>query len=309
MVHGRLSSRGSRFAFCSRFVARRRVVALPSRRRRRRPRRARGRMSSSSPPIASKGARRALPASGWPATTSPCSSRASAPSRCPATRTCFSPSSSRRAAATADRRSRFTARWRTTPQTSANGRRGAGAGALLLGRCAGEGTGGVRRLRAGRAGLAELRLRQLRRPRREGQDRARPPLLPRGCRRADQGRARPLLGPPLQGACGAAARRERAADRHRPALAECRRDAANELRHRALGLRHSRGQHQRRGGERALRGRGQDARSGAAGARFGQSARRRLRAACDGRSDDESCSRKADGAERRRLPAGECANP
>ena len=63
-------------------------------------------------------------------------------------------------------------------------------------------------------------------PRREGQDRRRVPLLPRGRRSADARDALALLGSALQGAGGAAARRQGAAGDHGPAIAERRRSRA-----------------------------------------------------------------------------------
>ena len=81
----------------------------------------------------------------------------------------------------------------------------------------------------------ELRLRQLRRARRQGQDRPRPALLPRGCRSEDARDPRPLLRSALQGDGRAAARREGAARRHRSALAQRGRDDSDDVRHGAAG--------------------------------------------------------------------------
>ena len=66
---------------------------------------------------------------------------------------------------------------------------------------------------------------------------------------ADQktrGHPRALRRPALQGDGGAAARREGDAGRHRPALAERRRDDSDDLRHGARRLGHRRREHQRR---------------------------------------------------------------
>ncbi len=174
-------------------------------------------MSKRSPHRVSKDARRGLKASGSPLSTSPRSSPASGRDRCRAAATC-SPvrvhgGQPRRRLARVDQPRR-----RRRPGL----RRRPGAGALVLRRRRGHRPRCVRRLRARRPGGARFRVRQLRDARRQGQDRRRPPLLPRGCRPGHALHPRPLFRPALQGHGRAPARREGAARRHRAALAERR---------------------------------------------------------------------------------------
>ena len=124
-----------------------------------------------------------------------------------------------------------------------------------------DGAGRLRRLRHRRARRPGFRLRQLRDARREGQDRPRAALLPRGRRAEDARHPRALRRPALQGDGRAAARRQGDDRRHRPALAERRRAGADDVRHGARRLRHRRRQHQRRRSRRRCSRRaGQDAR-------------------------------------------------
>ena len=109
------------------------------------------------------------------------------------------------------------------------------AGAVVLRQRRSQRLGGVRRLRARRARHAELRLRQLRRPRREGQDRRRAALLPRG-RRSEDAR-HPRRATPTFATRRMAARQRGAkgdARRHRTAIAERRRDDADDASTRRL---------------------------------------------------------------------------
>ena len=136
--------------------------------------------------------------------------------------TCSRRSSSPPAAATAARSVIVAAQSGTAAIVTGRRRRSARSRSPTMREVTGD--GGLRRLRHRRPRVAELRLRQLRRPRRQGQDRRRPPLLPGGRRPADEGDPRALFGPSLQGDGRAAARREGDARRHRPALAQRRRD-------------------------------------------------------------------------------------
>ena len=104
-----------------------------------------------------------------------------------------------------------------------------------------DGAGRLRRLRHRRARQPGLRLRQLRDARREGQDRPRAALLPRGCRAEDARHPRALRRSALQGDGGAAARREGDARRHRAALAQRRRAGADDVRHGDRRIGHRRG--------------------------------------------------------------------
>ena len=123
------------------------------------------------------GARRDRTANGLPPTTSPRSSSGSGPGRCRAA-TCSVPFE-------------FTAGSRDGGSSRVGGRadRAFDGAAATCRRCrsptmAGDRRGRVCRLRHRGARVAELRLRQLRRARREGQGRRRPALFPRGCRRS-----------------------------------------------------------------------------------------------------------------------------
>ena len=137
----------------------------------------------------------------------------SAPSRCQARRICFTRSSSPRAPRTRDRALTVTQDGR---RRRARSTRPTQVQALSFSDSGGsQRPGRVRRLRPRRAGEPELRLRQLRRARRQGQGRPRASLLSRGRRSEDAGDPRALLGPSLQGDGGAPARRQGAA-RGRP---------------------------------------------------------------------------------------------
>ena len=135
----------------------------------------------------------------------------------------------------------------------------AGAGAVVLRQRRGQRPGRLRRLRSGGPGVAELRLRQLRHARREGQGRRRAALLPRGRRPEDADDPVALRRSALQGDAGAAARRQGAARRDRPALAQRRRDDSDELRHGARRVGHRRRQRLGRRRPGALRRRARTA--------------------------------------------------
>ena len=127
-------------------------------------------------------------------------------------------------------------------------------------------------------GQPGFRLRQLRRSRRQRQDRPRAALLPRGRRSENEGNPRALLGSPIQGDGRAATRRESDSGRHRPTLSQRRRARAHDVRHGDCRLGHRRGQHHRRRRPAIfLGGARQDARLGAAIARYREPTRRRFR--------------------------------
>ena len=179
-------------------------------------------------------------------------------------------------------------------------------GALLLRQRRRHRRGRLRRLRHRRPRGPGIRLRQLRDARREGQGRPRAALLPRGCGAEDEGDSRPVCRPSLQGAGGASARREGDADRHRPAIAERRRDDSDELRHRDRRLRHRRRQHQRRTSPTRSSPRSPARRSASAQESLDAANPHATGFALPGLDDHRSHQRrprKADGPQRRRVPA------
>ena len=172
-------ARGARRSFVSAISAlcggRCRGVAAPRSRRRR------ARTSRRSRRRGSKGGSPDRTASGSPATTSSPSCRRSARSRCPGRRTSGCRSSSPPARATADRRSASTVDAPATPRHVRPRARDVQALSFSDNGDV-DGAGRLRRLRHRRAREPGLRLRQLRDARREGQDRPRAALLPRGRR-------------------------------------------------------------------------------------------------------------------------------